>query len=258
MSILADKVLSVLAFPLGLVLLTLLIVTIASLWRHPRPIAILSMVLTLVLWCLSTPYVAGYLTASLEDQFPALRVETYPDSDVAIVLGGAMGPPGDVNPYPDLSEAGDRVLHAYRIFKAGKAKMLLLSGGATFGSGTGQVEAEAMADLLVSLGIDRSAILVEPRSRNTYENAIFSRDIWKQKGFSSGLLVTSALHMPRSVAIFHKAGMAVVPASTDAGGRAGGLPFPLPVLPDAASLMLSTKALKEWLGLYVYRWRGWA
>ena len=139
-----------------------------------------------------------------------------------------------------------------------EARLVFTGGSAALLRANAIDEARSAAKLFADLGILAERITLERESRNTYENAIFSRDIWKQKGFSSGLLVTSALHMPRSVAIFHKAGMAVVPASTDAGGRAGGLPFPLPVLPDAASLMLSTKALKEWLGLYVYRWRGWA
>jgi uncharacterized SAM-binding protein YcdF (DUF218 family) len=71
------------------------------------------------------------------------------------------------------------------------------------------------------------------------------------------LLVTSALHMPRALATFRALGVDTIPAPTDF--EAVPQPFhPLRWLPDAETLAASTQAIKEYLGLWVYRWRGWA
>ena len=82
-----------------------------------------------------------------------------------------------------------------------------------------------MADFLIDLGIDPRLILIEPTSRTTHENAIASSDIWRAEGFKTGLLVTSALHMPRALASFKKVRLEVNPATIDT--RGGALPpFP--------------------------------
>ena len=230
---------------------------ISSARRRRKTGTLISLALISALWCLSTPLAAEFLRQGLEGQYIPQRIETYPQADVAIVLGGGLSPPHAGNPYPDLSDAGDRVLHVLRIYQSGKARRLLISGGTLFDTLAVDVEATAMADFLVSLGVDRSAILIETKSRNTRENATESYVIWRREGFTSGLLVTSASHMARALATFRKAGMAVEPASTDSGGDAALAPIPLPLLPDAGSLNASTKYLKEWLGFIVYRWRGW-
>ena len=115
-----------------------------------------------------------------------------------------------------------------------------------------------MADFLVALGVDRSALIIEPLSRNTHENALACLELWRREGFTSGLLITSALHMPRALATFRKEGMALQPASTDALFGSIDEPLPLSILPDSRSLDQTTRALKEWLGLLVYRYRDWA
>jgi uncharacterized SAM-binding protein YcdF (DUF218 family) len=211
-----------------------------------------------LLWLASMPITAGIAARTLETQFTAQKVETYPMADVVIVLGGGVSVPNAYNPYPDLGSAGDRVLHAYRIMKAGKARKIIVSGGLTFDPDAAYAEANAMADLLITLGIDRNLIITEGRSRTTYENAVFSKPIWTEQNFSSGLLVTSGFHMPRALAVFRTAGFADSPAITDVTINDGQLPFPLNILPDATSLAVTSNVLKEWLGLYIYRLRGWA
>ena len=155
-------------------------------------------------------------------------------------------------------DGSDRVLHALRIYKAGKVRSILITGGDVFGPGADVVEADAILDLLVALGVDRSDILLERQSRNTYENARFSAEIWKREGFRSGLLVTSALHMPRALATFRKAGMVLEPATTDLVPDLSYMPMPLPLIPQSKCLDVTTNAIKEWIGVLIYRWRGWA
>jgi len=250
-------VISAFAYPLGLTLAGLLLAAVAASLGAGRGGWAVGLAMIAGLWAASTPLVARWLTASLEAQYPALSVDAYQPADVAILLGGALSPAAAGEPYPDLGEAADRILHAYRIYRAGLAPKILISGGNLFPDGRPS-EGQQMADLLVALGVDRSAIIVEGNSRNTFENARETAQIWQREGFKSALLVTSSMHMPRALAVFGKAGLPVEPAATDFRSGHALMPFPLSILPDAGSLDEASQAIKEWIGLAVYRWRGWA
>ena len=100
--------------------------------------------------------------------------------------------------------------------------------------------------------------MVETGSQNTRENAEFSKSLLAAKGAKRLLLVTSAFHMPRAVPCFRKLGMQVTPVPTDYQSGWEHPEPPLGWLPDAEHLFRSKFALKEWLGLIVYRLRGWA
>ncbi len=259
MPLLFDKVLSVLAYPLGALLIVIgAALMLVAATRQKRAGLLSAGLALLALWAASTPPVAGFAQRSLELQYPAQKAEEAPMADVIIVIGGGVALPTAYNPYPDLAAGGDRVLHALRLFKAGKAPKILLSGGWAFDSDAPYAEADAMADLLVAFGVGRDRLIIERRSRTTFENAEFTKQLWKENNFTTGLLVTSAFHMPRALAVFRKAGLNVQPAVTDVTVSDAYLPFPLPILPDAASLAITTSAIKEWLGLFIYRWRGWA
>ena len=94
-------------------------------------------------------------------------------------------------------------------------------------------------------------------SSNTYENALEIREIWSKARFRSGLLVTSAAHMPRAMAVFRRAGLPVVASTTDVE-VVGGLPVhPWAWVPDVSALAMTTAAAKEWLGYWVYWARGY-
>jgi hypothetical protein len=132
-----------------------------------------------------------------------------------------------------------------------------LAAASGFRRGERLSEAAATRQFLTDLGVPAAALLFEDRSRSTRENARYSAELIQTHGFARVLLVTSAPHMPRALATFHAAGIDAVPAPTDFEV----LPEPphlLRWLPDAQALADSTRALKEYLGLWVYRWRGWA
>lgn len=255
---LLEKILSTLAFPLGATLVALVVALVLSAARWRKLGITLSLTCLAALWAVSTPLAARALVASLENQYPARTIEEYPVADVAIVLGGGVRPANEFDPYPDLGESADRVLHAYRIWKSGKVRKVLLSGGTGFAQAEGQSEAGAMAAVLLSLGVPDNALLLEGNSLTTAENARECAEIWRREKFQSGLLVTSGIHMARALAAFRRAGMTLTPATTDALQGQLDQPFPLSVLPDSASLDRSTKAIKEWLGLIAYRLRGQA
>lgn len=252
-----DKLLSQLAYPLGLSLL-LGVIAWVLLLRGRRRLGLLLLglgILWLGFW--SMPIVSDRLRLSLEGRFLQSPVAALPAADAIVVLGGSVrGGPLDW-PYPDLVRGADRVWHAARLYHAGKAPRLILSGGAMGWVGERRSEAEAMRAFLSDLGVPSEALLIEWRSRNTRENALETAEIMAREGIAQILLVTSALHMPRALATFRAVGIAAVAAPTDFEVMPEPA-HPLRWLPDAESLSDSSRALKEYLGLWVYRWRGWA
>ena len=173
------------------------------------------------------------------------------------MLGGGIRPISGDLVYPDLGPAADRVLHAARLYRAGKAPLIIISAGNVWGDSDMQSEAEASRKVLGTLGVRREAIVVEGGSRNTRQNAILTARIAAERGIRRILLVTSAWHMPRAAAAFRRTELDVAPAAADHAGLAA-TPRILRILPQAGALSLSTRALSEYLGLLVYRLRGWA
>jgi uncharacterized SAM-binding protein YcdF (DUF218 family) len=151
----------------------------------------------------------------------------------------------------DLTGGADRVWQAARLYDAGKAPLVLLSGGSDPEYSV-MSEAQAMQVFLRDLGVPDSAMLLEQESRNTHQNAENSARLLRQRGFNRILLVTSALHMERALSEFESRGLEVIPAVTD---HEAGEPPPIPwrYLPDADSLSASARALKELVGQLVVR-----
>jgi uncharacterized SAM-binding protein YcdF (DUF218 family) len=251
-----DKLLSQLAYPLGLSLgLCLLGLVWLALGRRRRGMGTI-LVAVVWVWIWSLPVVSDALRGSLEGRFAYRPVADLPQVEAAVVLGGGIdaGPPEW--PYPNLSAAADRVWHAARVYRAGKVQRLILSGGYQEWLGERRPEVEGMRQLLAELGVPESALVIEGRSRNTRENALYSAELIRAQGIGRVLLVTSALHMPRALGAFRAVGVEAIPAPTDFETMAQPA-HALRWLPDAESLAASTRALKEYLGWAVYWWRGW-
>jgi len=121
----------------------------------------------------------------------------------------------------------------------------------------GPPEAELISQLLVESGVPRAAILAEGESRNTRENALNSKRLIELLACDTTLLVTSAAHMPRSVAAFEKVGVEVFPVSVDVRVIRASRPTVFDFLPQAGALSMTTDAMREWMGRKVYEWRGW-
>lgn len=240
----ASKLATALLSPLGTALLLGLVGVLltARMRRTGTTLVVLALAW---LWLWSTPAASDRLQQHLEGTFPPRRVESLPRADAIVVLGGAMVPPSATLPYPDLNMAADRVWHAARVYRAGKAPLIVASGGSE-PDVSAMPEAEAMAGFLAELGVPPTAILREGRSRNTRENAEFTAALLRGRQVRSVLLVTSALHMRRAAAEFERAGFQVVPAATDHSlAKVGGLRR---WLPDTGALDTSARGLKEVVG----------
>lgn len=244
-----SQLVTALVSPLGTALL-LWALCLLLISRHRRLGLVLGTVGLAWLLVWSTPLASDALRGSIERQAGPRLLSGAPANAVAVVLGGGIsGPRPPERPDPDLGASADRVWHAARLYHAGKARHLLLSGG-TVRTGDGS-EAEAMRKFLLDLGVPGSAIWLEQDSHNTTANAERTAQWLRQRGIERITLVTSALHMPRARAAFERTGLQVDPAPTDFEV----IPMPLDLqrlLPDAAALNGSARALKELVG----RWAG--
>ena len=115
-----------------------------------------------------------------------------------------------------------------------------------------------MKELMVEFGMPPENVIVESNSKNTHDNAIMVKKILEERKLGLNvILVTSAMHMKRSVAIFKKAGFTVIPAPADYLVEDGGGSVWYGLLPSATSLEESTSAIKEYIGIVVYKMLGW-
>lgn len=234
--------------PGGLILLALTGLFLAWRdWRFGKALVLISLT---SLWLISTPAVSDALRYSLEKRFPPQPMDRIPGADAIIALGGGISPPTSRNPDPDLGSAADRYWHAARLWRAGKAPEIVVSGGALPWRDATGTEAEAAVRFLRDLGVPADRILLEPVSQDTRENAQMTEVVLRTRGARRVLLVTSAMHMRRAVARFEFPGIEVIPVATD--HEIGRHPATLiRWLPDTDALDGSRRALKEYLGYWV-------
>jgi uncharacterized SAM-binding protein YcdF (DUF218 family) len=178
--------------------------------------------------------------------------------EVGVVLGGSTRYYDNVSKRMVFSGSVDRLMQALDLYHHGKIKKIFLSGGSGFVNFQEWKESEKLYPLLVSCGVKPEDILMENISRNTYENAIETAKVLKQKGITSKcLLITSAFHMRRSLACCAKANLKVDAYSVDV--RSGGPIFTLDRLiqPDSEALVAWDLLTHEWVGYLVYRLMGY-
>ena len=176
---------------------------------------------------------------------------------VAVVLGGyASWDP--VRQRGQLTEAGDRLFGAIRLYHSGLVHKVLITGGAGDLFQKQRSEAAYVRQMLQEAGIPDSAIWAESASRNTHENAVFTRRLCDSLKVNGPFyLLTSAAHMPRSIGCFRKAGMDVIPYPQHFISKAGrGYNFQDYLLPSAYVLNQWEPLLKEWVGVLAYRLSG--
>jgi uncharacterized SAM-binding protein YcdF (DUF218 family) len=261
MFVFLSKFVPLFLYPLGLALVVLVV---ALVWRRAtRALIVVALVL---LYLGSSRWVAYSLVRSLETQH--VPTQPLPDAGAIVVLGGGSRSGDAPRPMVEVNEAGDRLIYGAYLYREGKAAYVLVTGGSIDWLTAEGIpdEANDMAQLMAFLGVPPDALWLEARSRNTYENAVYSREMLDEAGVGDILLVTSAMHMPRSLALFAAQGLAVTPAPTDflvSDAEWGQLWTPdlraqaINLLPNAEYLAYTTRALKEYIGIAVYGLRGW-
>lgn len=210
------------------------------------------------LWLWSTPWSAYRLGATLEAQTPLLTAAQAPVADAIVLLGGALGPSvPNWRSQTNLSSAGDRLVLAAQLYAAGKAPVILYSGGSF--SAQPPVEAEDGSRLLQQWGVPAAALRLETRSRTTRENAEFSLPMLREMGARRVLLLSSGWHLPRALVNFRaeaaRQGLAIefIPAACDPI-EIGEATLPgMRWLPNTNALDVNRGLFKEYLGLLYAR-----
>jgi uncharacterized SAM-binding protein YcdF (DUF218 family) len=176
--------------------------------------------------------------------------------DAVILLGGAVER-ATMPAQPSYNDNVERLLETYDLLRANRARFAIVSGGAIDARERAPVEAEVLAAQLVDWRVDPERVIVEGRSRNTHDNAVESKRIVLERGFTRLLVVTSAFHMSRALGCFRAVGLPVDALPVDY--RAYDYKrFSGSWLPRASALERSTMVLREWFGHGVYRIQGYA
>ena len=262
MSIFLSKLLPLFLYPTGLLALILLLALL--LWKKRRLAKTLVIIALVVLFAAGNKYTAFSLARSLEWKYPALPAGQ--KADAIVLLGGATEPNTPPRTMVEMNSAGDRVTYAFKLWQENTAPVILLSGGnIDFLSETSSTPAANMAALLELMGVPPEALLLQDKSENTEQDALYSCQLIQEKGYKNVLLVTSAFHMPRSMLLFEAQGCRVIPAPTDYSVTEAGWQklwhptaeeFILNLIPQYPNLSTVTKVMKEHIGILYYRLRG--
>ena len=251
MEVLITRIIEALIFPPGSLLL-LLLVGLVLLKRKAGLAKLLLWSGVAIGYLISTPFFAGLLINQLQI-YPALTDKDLVNTSAQAIVVLAGGRFKDAQEYGGKDTVGPSTLtrirygaHLHRI----TGLPVLVSGGNPWQDGRATL-AQVMAD---SLKQDFSVrdVWLEDKSTTTGENALFSKEVLDENGVDTVLLVTQAWHMPRSVAIYEKAGLKVIAAPTAFIGRGEGS---LRFLPNARSLHVTQFALHEIVGMLWYKIR---
>ena len=207
---------------------------------------------------LSSPAGAGLLVRTLTAGYrPLASADDARGARVVVVLGS-----GSVNLRAagrQLSavtrEAGLRVLEAARLFDLLNGPLVIASGGVTEHDAAAAPESAALQRALIDLGVRADRILLESESKNTRDEVVIIKRMLADRGLTGFVLVTSPLHMRRSMLAFEQEGMHPIPS-------------PSPLVPDRTTersrllpsdlwLEIGDAALYEWLARGYYWWHGW-
>ncbi|MBN1662593.1 MAG: YdcF family protein [Deltaproteobacteria bacterium] len=226
---------------------------IAGLWlikRRKFKAGIFNVLIGIILWLVCMAPVGEFMMKPLEGD---LSVPQNPRGDVIIVLGG-----GADDQVRDLSGDGflmpeslGRLVTAARLQKMMKVPIIYSSGQVY---PQRHAEAPIAKRILVDIGIPHSKIIVEAQSRDTIENARYSKQLCRQFGFKTPIVVTSAYHMKRSILSFQKVGMDVIPYPANFRTAKHCRYYWDDFLPDIRALETVSAAMREYIGLVFYQW----
>ena len=244
-----SKILGALAEPLNTILLLLLVATLllwrgrarAGRWLLTATVAVLSLIMVLP--------ISNLLLTPLEQRFPQL--DPLPAKVDGIVMLGGAQQPRLTRAYgqPAMNDHAERMTTFLALARRYPEARLLFSGGSGDIRHPEAGEADTVRLFLEQQGFDASRVQYESRSRNTYENALYSKALVKPQANETWLLVASAGDVPRSIGVFRAVGWQVTPFPCDYNA------LPLEWTPSF-SLLDSLKgvdyALHEWIGLLAY------
>lgn len=249
---------SALASPYPLLVFLLLFCWLTLWWsRKQFPLRFLLLSLTVILMLLNSSLPAAYFVAHLWEQ-NYTQLDVLPeDIDAIVVLGGGAAPPGPLKKQstPSVSTLF-RCYHAVELYRKLNGCPIVVSGGKPDPHQPGLTEAEVMRDCLLTMGVDKNDVLLEQKSRDTYENAVETKKLLdEQEQVRRILLVTDAVHMSRALKCFQNSPFEITAAATNY--HANGLRItPVTFVPSVSAASTNQAVAHELIGSLWYRWRG--
>ncbi len=242
------------AQPINLAIFLLLAGLLAALFGRRRLAATGSVLAFLILALSAWTSVGAMMLTPLEERFPKPALPQKVDG-IVVLGGGFEGAINLARGGYELNSSGDRMVETAILARRFPQAKVVVSGGNGSLFLDGEGDADTAPRLLGALGVSADRMILEDKSRNTYENAIFSGRLVQPKPGETWLLITSAFHMPRAKALFDKAGFPTIPWPVDyrtTGKEGVGFYRDNPV----DSLQTTTMAIREWIGLFAYRLSG--
>ena len=197
--------------------------------------------------------VGNWLIMPLENRFADVPLPQ-PSDDIAgiIILGGFEdGWVSAGRPSLAVNEAAERLTEGMLLAKRWPNAKLVYTGGVGGLLAGGTDAATPISQYLQSMGLSQERLVLDPQARNTFENAIYTRELLKPSKKDTWVLVTSAFHMPRAMGVFRKAGFNVTPACVDFRTRDYRDLYRL-FGRVSDGLKRADRAVREWLGLIWY------
>jgi uncharacterized SAM-binding protein YcdF (DUF218 family) len=246
-----SKALNFLLVPHNIVLFLLVCAALSRRRRKTRKLVFSCLVF---LFVFSNDYLVNRAFQWWEGPFKNLTSvnETY---DVGIVLtGGLISIPNLVTDHPELGRHANRFFQAYRLYKQGKIKKILITGtDAPLLLKNNLDETWQASQLLIQWGVPEDAIILERKARNTRENALFSKVILdEQFPQKKALLISSAFHIRRSVGCFNKVGWKVDSFPTDFYSYSFRPKLKDFLVPNQETYGYAYLLWHEWIGFIVY------
>jgi uncharacterized SAM-binding protein YcdF (DUF218 family) len=192
-------------------------------------------------------------------EVPGKKIQHIVNFDCAIVLTGMASYNNDLKRL-ELGRHGDRVWQAVDLYHRKKVKKILISGDSGSLSDRGLHEAKQLGEVLKRAGIPSEDLIIEGKSQNTYQNALYTTKLIKEKHpeLKKLLLVTSSTHMRRSLGCFEKQGLECTPFSVGMWtGPKRGYYFEQFIIPSVHTLENWETLTKEWTGYLMYKMMGY-
>lgn len=207
-----------------------------------------------VLWFFSTSWGTDLILRPLEKPFA--KAVLPPKVDAILVLGGALdlslSTPGRLEYNPAI----DRYIYSLKLARRYPQAIVIYAGGTADLFDQSKTEASLLKQDAVSFGVPADRIRVDDKSRNTRENALEAKKILEATGRTRVLVLTSAFHMRRSMGCMRKAGIDAIPYAVDFRGH-WSMPNRFGWVPSANALADSSAAVREYVGLVIYRFQGY-
>jgi len=232
----------------------IMLLAVLIFWRRPwaRKLLFVTFLLILALHCGPVNYALRY---PLESRYaPLIDLRKTPSYDAIVVLTGGIIPAGGRIPFPTIDESMFRRLEeAWRLYRI-QPKPIIVSGGHVNPFTADKNENKIARDYLIRWGVPKNDVIGEDRSRDTFESAVEVQKLLNNRGWNRYLLVTSAIHMPRSMLVFTALASEPIPAPGDFSLSEVQL-TPLDFFPNEHVARKLFITIHEYLGLANYYWR---